>query len=461
MSLARTVSTGVRGLDLVMGGGVRLVQRLGDGRESATILVRGGAGAGKTLLGASLAAALAKEARTDVLFACVEILPTELRAQLDGILSVREVPFVSALTAEATPDAAPRFDAALLPLEEHAGERDALVQCLLDALDQSARRGLRPGVLVVDSLSDGYGFGANVDRVIADGVCKLAIERGLVLILLEESPDLRASPWNFAVDTVLELTRREATAPAHDRLLSVSKHRFARSDLGPHALVLWWTGLSVLPRPSAYLNVRPEDLISQAFVKKHSIPRRWLPNELRDWNEIKVVAVVGEVAADVRMTAGSLDILEGFYLHIRLGNLPPTTEGRLGEGHETICVDALTTSPEGVLAVLVELLKWSKVQVTHVLIGDWRSLSSLRESAGVLDALQVAIRLLVDCRIPVILYETIGQKPGQGVSLSENYADGRIDLHVGGAAYAYSRRVDRAVQMLGLKRGTGTGTKLD
>ena len=61
--------------------GVQLVERL-PGRESATVVVRGGPGTGKTLVSLDVALALAAALGGDVVVACVELLPTEYFAQI-------------------------------------------------------------------------------------------------------------------------------------------------------------------------------------------------------------------------------------------------------------------------------------------------------------------------------------------------------------------------------------------
>lgn len=63
--MIREVPTGDLGFDVILGGGWRLVERL-PGRQSATVLVRGGPGTGKTLLSVDIALALASALNGDV-----------------------------------------------------------------------------------------------------------------------------------------------------------------------------------------------------------------------------------------------------------------------------------------------------------------------------------------------------------------------------------------------------------
>jgi hypothetical protein len=81
--MIRGVPTGDLGLDVLLGGGWRLIKRFED-KESATVIVRGGSGAGKTLVGIQAAIELARALGGDVAVGCVEILPSEYIAQLQS-----------------------------------------------------------------------------------------------------------------------------------------------------------------------------------------------------------------------------------------------------------------------------------------------------------------------------------------------------------------------------------------
>ncbi len=65
-------STEIWGLDLVLGGGVQGISRA-ENPESATLLLRGAPGAGKTVLGAHLASALARGLGCYVAYGYVEL----------------------------------------------------------------------------------------------------------------------------------------------------------------------------------------------------------------------------------------------------------------------------------------------------------------------------------------------------------------------------------------------------
>lgn len=245
--MIRTVPTGDLGLDLLLGGGWQLVRRLPD-RESATVLVRGGAGAGKTLLGIHVALELAKALGGDVVVGCVEILPTEYVAQLQSARSDIDRGRVVVLPGEGTPSQSPGIFCGLLT--ELGATQPDLVAALEGLLRDVAAAGGRPAVVVVDSLSEGYGLGISVPRTSADAVMKFAAQGGIGLVLCEEALDERPSPWVFAADTVLELG---VESRERGRWIEVRKHRFGASVTGRHELALVSGARpSAFPEPHAW-----------------------------------------------------------------------------------------------------------------------------------------------------------------------------------------------------------------
>ncbi len=124
--MIRTVPTGDIGFDVILGGGWRLIERL-PGRESATVVLRGGPGTGKTLLSVDVALALAGALDGDVVVACVELLPTEYVAQIEAgrgelVLQWRDGPrlteppvMILTQTASVTSFKSPRIICGLLP----------------------------------------------------------------------------------------------------------------------------------------------------------------------------------------------------------------------------------------------------------------------------------------------------------------------------------------------------------
>ena len=247
--MIRVVPSGDLGLDVLLGGGFRLVKRLPDG-ESATVLVRGGAGAGKTLVGLHVALELAKALDGDVVVACVEILPTEYVAQIQSArtdIDQRRVAVLPEKPRGGVPG--PHVYCALLT------ELDTEAPDLVGSLEALGRdvisAGGRPVVFVIDSLIEGYGIGENAPRTAADAVMKFAAQGGYGLVLCEEVRSDHASPWVFAADTVIELG---VEARERGRRIEVRKNRFGASVSGRHEIDLGTGGaLAVFPEPQAWV----------------------------------------------------------------------------------------------------------------------------------------------------------------------------------------------------------------
>ena len=250
----RTVSTGDLGFDVILGGGWRLVERL-PGRESATVVLRGGPGTGKTLLSVDVALSLARALSGDVVVACVELLPSEYYSQIEaGRRELVRVPeesivIVLPLTKPVPPFEWPRIFCGLLS-ELGEGEPD-LVAALESLLKEVTAINGKPAVIVVDSLISGYGLGPKSPRKNVDAVMKFAAQEGLGIVLCEETSDDVPSVWDFASDTLLSLENsREG-----ERQISVRKHRYGASASGSHQLQIdGWTHPEVYPRPDAWLN---------------------------------------------------------------------------------------------------------------------------------------------------------------------------------------------------------------
>lgn len=256
--LVRTVRSGIVGLDLALGGGFRFLRRSHAGdRESAIVLVRGGPGVGKSVLAGDLALRLAAAAEGDVLYFCYEVLPSEVRAQrmgFDGYDASRVVD----LSEKGRRDPSVEGTVLVLGMVDAPLDDDDVPdigRSLLDLSRIATARGHAPKVVVVDSLSEGYGLGTSVPRPVVDGLCKLAVEQGWVLILVEETVGDAPSPWTFAVDTVLSLRLSAVEGEAQSRReLLVTKHRFGSCEPGPHGLLIERERVRVIPPFAAYRN---------------------------------------------------------------------------------------------------------------------------------------------------------------------------------------------------------------
>lgn len=265
------LSTSIPGLDLVLGGGLRLLERLPQAGVSGSLLLRGTPGAGKSLLGMQIAVAVADALGGDVACGCVEILPVELDAQLALFATPKLHRPVLAPPFPQVEAGQGRLLAGVIDLGQSGEEPEHLESALLALLDAVRAAGARPRVLVVDSLSDGYRLGASAPRTVADGLCKLAAEQGLFLILLEEITAAGPSGWSFAVDLVIELARAEvsqAEQSSDARRLVVTKNRLGPCDIGSQDLAIDSSGVQVFPRPAAY---------QQPWVRQRLLPQRFPP----------------------------------------------------------------------------------------------------------------------------------------------------------------------------------------
>lgn len=251
-----TVSAGDLGLDVLLGGGLRLVERVPD-KQSATVVVRGGSGAGKTILGFHVALELARALGGDVAVGCVEILPREYIAQLRSARPTLDPRRVTEVTLPPETDEGPQVFVALLPdMDPNAPDLVAALESL--AKDVEATGG-KPVAFIVDSLIEGYGIGSSAPRVEADALMKFAAQGGYGLVCCEEVVSDTPSPWVFAADTVLELG---VESRERGRWIEVRKHRFGPCAPGRHELDLVGRDHpEAFPAPSAWLTPAVEGVL--------------------------------------------------------------------------------------------------------------------------------------------------------------------------------------------------------
>lgn len=259
--MTRMIAVDIEGLNLILGGGIPVLKRHETFGESATLLVRGPPGSGKSVLGWQIAGSLARSLGCDVAYGCVELLPSELAAQHAGIKrpEVKERVVTAPFEKPEPKGDDCRLFAEMLDIGASGEEVAKLGDAIEHVLEAIERAGGQPGVLVLDSLSDGYNLGAKAPRELADAVCKMAAQRGMVLILLEETVETRPSPWSFACDTVLELDVGPTPVP-HDagevlcRRIRVPKNRLGASEPGPHVFeIVGGAGVKVYPSVLTYL----------------------------------------------------------------------------------------------------------------------------------------------------------------------------------------------------------------
>jgi KaiC/GvpD/RAD55 family RecA-like ATPase len=419
----------IPGLDLVMGGGLRLLERVKGAGECATLLIRGPAGSGKSVLGTQLAASIARKLGTDVAYGCVELLPVELRAQHESVRrpsAKEQVVLLDELDEEdEQPDGSfVRIYSGLLDLGEGAEQAVARLGDAIEDLRVAAsqRAGRKVRVLVIDSLSDGYGLGTRAPRVLADAVCKLAAAEGLVVVFIEEQAEGRPSVWGFAVDTVFEL--RQVGQNIADRSLFALKNRLGPVDTGPHRLeVNPRDGVRVLPRPQAYRRSWSLERLAGHWKTHPRPPKQWGLGELDRVPGIPpfgecVTAILGPQAMMVRNLAlmighqsSGAGPREGPTIFYRFGR------GRLGQhkrlegddpGFQTFEWGFLDGGAE-LLSHLRDVLEQQQAnhQVPHrIVMGDLRALQHHASDRGMFQSISTAVALLSELRIPTILFQT-------------------------------------------------------
>lgn len=401
-SEARVIKTGIDGLDLTLGGGVRVLERVAGAGGSATLLVRGSAGTGKTILASHIAATLATALEADVAVACVELLPTELAAQLAGFEVTRALLPVRAEGAEAGGGPPRVFAEIVKPRLEVPN--DPLGDEILRLLEGITHRGGDPRVLVVDSLSDGYGLGSKVQREAADALARMAARRGLCLVLVEEVQQLRPSPWCFTVDTVIELRLEHlAGSPREERTLTVTKNRFGPSDAGPHELALGGGMLMVLPDPDAWSRARSGGWWS-LDVTAPTVGRSWGDKAL---DELAGKGTLAKFAGSVTTVRAS-DPLSAMRRASQLGAKGEGIDVRLSlQGDGSAVRGPFQGAPlangHRLQAMFLKQLRKQDGPIGRVTIGD---LAELHGAPHLVRVVAHTAAWLRACGVPVVLYET-------------------------------------------------------
>lgn len=453
--MSDTLSLGDRGLDLVLGGGLRRVRRVAD-KHATVLLVRGPGGAGKTLVGFHAACEIAKGHPEPIAYACVELLPTELEAQVRAWrpdlahVKIRHRESVGVVAADDLV-----VEASLLDVDKGTAALGAGIEHFVDRL---ARAGRPPGVLVIDSLIDGYNIGTSASREFVDSVCKLATRWGIALVLLEECAPGTTSPWIFAADTVIELglvsedvdTSRSAS---FEHRLTVLKHRFGPSDAGPHRFTLDpGVPLRVLPRPGAWLEPWTMTLPGNVGVPRD--PRRdeaggklqapVHPDSNGTWLGL-VVAVFGSVSARVYEVALGLQRRdEASLATLHVSFTVPLDDARKAPVTEVLGVAHPYLSAHRFLRVVLDELA-QRGAVRRIVVADLRALRSFWNPAELRRAVGVLCQLARRMGIPIVLVETTvnrmewlfsptsgpttSEAPGVDAAWGVDFADLSIEIH--------------------------------
>ncbi len=405
---------------MILGGEIRTVPKLADRGESAVVLLRGPAGSGKTIFAAHLAAHEALVRGGDIIYCCIELLPTELDAQLSGLtfgpehrsLRVSNLPAGSQQPAATTP----RIFAPLI--EVPATSEPDFGSEIEQAITAAKAAQLSPAVIVIDSLAEGYRLGTTMPRALADALAKFAAEQGLLLILVEETIDSRDSAWTFIADVVMELAHHgtAGTAAAEQRAVTVRKNRFGPAHVGPHGFVIDRDkGIEIYPRLSTYLSDASRTFLLFDICRATPKWRLEFDNARLDIPRAKeVVLVTGDDATLVSA------MLEGFVVDspcLRLDMARAPTPGEI-EIRTLDCGDPVLGADRLLFNFCFKLRDLTR-SISGVIVGDLEAIDRNIDPDGLRRALPVLIMIARAAGLPVALFETAAQ----GDPLSIHLAD--------------------------------------
>ncbi|MBK9034011.1 MAG: hypothetical protein IPL61_22540 [Myxococcales bacterium] len=441
--MIRTVPTGDLGLDVLLGGGWRLVRRLGDA-WSATVVVRGGSGAGKTLVGIQVALELARALGGDVAVGCVEILPTEYIAQLQSARPSLPAERVAMLPACATSPDGPRvYVGLMLDLDPDQPDLVASLESLQGAV---AAAGGKPVVFLVDSLIEGYGIGSSSDRLHVDAAMKFAAKHGIGLVFCEEISSDAPSPWVFAADTVLQVG---VESRERGRWIEVKKHRFGPSATGRHELDLVGVlGPKAFPLGGSWLATHVREVLRQhgwVFGASPAMPIvDWLDvdpgSEARSPIAAAFVFITGYRSDTVRASAIDLGPI-GKDTREWLVQLDPIGQPTGGWSNAADGVAYLPTEPGASRGLRTLVERFAKVVAApgapplgRVVIGDLGVVLSGPDSFKWVEALRAFIGLVVASgwAVPVIAYDGQDIAAAEPRSILASYADFRLEVSESG-----------------------------
>jgi KaiC/GvpD/RAD55 family RecA-like ATPase len=413
----------IRGLSLILGGEIRAIAKLADRGESTVILVRGPAGSGKSIFATQLAAHEALARGGDVVYCCIELLPSELDAQLSGLtfgpekrgLRVSNVADSSLSVAHAPRIYASIVDVPEVEVPDIGGE-------LQRVLHEATRELFLPKVIVIDSLAEGYRLGLSVPRYLADALAKFAADNGILLVLLEETMDQRDSTWTFIADVVLELAHHGAigTSAAEERSLTVRKNRFGPAQVGPHAFAIHRAGgIVIYPRLSAYFSEFAGTVLPK-HVRGKTSPQWRISQGGRPMSIPKEDEIVLLTGSDATAVLVALDriALHAQLLYLDMASMGPSADRVLR------CGDPLL-GPERLLSELSGALESLSGSISGIAVGDLGAIDRNIDADGIWRALPTIVMIARSLQLPVILYETAAQR-----ALAVHLADTVVDVHV-------------------------------
>ncbi|MFC3662871.1 ATPase domain-containing protein [Modicisalibacter luteus] len=237
-SLEQRLSTGVRGVDDILGGGLI---------ENRSYLVRGGPGSGKTTLGLHFLTAANQD--EPVLFIGFQEPEAQIEANATSVgLDVTNVNFLSLIPDEHFFTDQQGYDI----FSSGDVEQEPLVDAIVQAVNE-----LAPKRVFVDSLTqlrflsaDAYQYRKQVMSFL-----RFLTQRGAtVLFSSESSQDMPDDDLQFMADGVLNFDTGQAGS-----IIRVTKFRGSGFVQGRHHMRLGTTGMQVFPRLVPPLTRTPSD----------------------------------------------------------------------------------------------------------------------------------------------------------------------------------------------------------
>lgn len=268
----RVREAGVRHLEwLFSPPGLPLVAKVGDDvRPTTAILVRGGAGTGKTTLAVALAHAIARENQGIVLYLSTEAVTRELAYKLRqlGLEGVRELAWQR--RSEGEPGSFVARHLGLLDEDSQAededlaetseGRSERALRAVWALLEEHRASGDHPPIraVIIDAfgIPERAGEGRSLRTPSITWIQALE-NRGITPILIEEAVPGSEDALRFVVDLVFELGfEADPDSRKLHRTLAVPKSRYVVAEIGPHDYGLEEGRPAVWPDPVPLLGAR-------------------------------------------------------------------------------------------------------------------------------------------------------------------------------------------------------------
>lgn len=463
---ATKLKTGVAGLDLITGGGFAFPS-CASNRPRGSILVRGEAGTGKTLLALTLSCAAGHgQTRATVLYLGIDQAPADVKT-FAGEFPLGIVPEGLATAAEWTED--PKviegticvinaMDPVQLVSRDPATWAQVVRKQLDDLRIQLASNGRVVVACVVDGIPQGAPLAANLDRLSIQEVAKYGSDNGLIMIITEEEGS--APGWlSYACDVVIELTHapEEIGTERPMRRLVVRKSRFSAAVEGSHPYEINESyGFALYPALHSYSRRKVQKAPAGGSVSEQF---GWAPLDVIPHLRGSLVAVRGNdqplvdaiatkflmgVSNPEREFAASLNIEPR---NVTLGFLYGTSQAE-----EFDWLGDIGTPPEKLFALVGEALvrrsKEAKKTLARIRIGNLASLEGFPVFERFYQCLQLLVREFQARRISVLmsmspaLSRLTSFREDTSVSVVVDATGWRIDVVSAIARAKYSRRFD-------------------